>query len=52
MAETEKSSGDKHSCDVCGAKSDERVLLCGEQDGKQKWVCVRCLPELIHGGGH
>ena len=50
MAETEQSSNEENSCTVCGVKSEERVLLCGEQQGNQVWVCVRCLPMLIHGG--
>ena len=50
MAESIKSSGEKHSCSVCNATSDDRVLLKGEQKGEKAWVCVRCLPMLIHGG--
>ena len=39
-----------HTCVNCGATSDDRVLLCGEQKGEEVYVCVRCLPVLIHGG--
>lgn len=38
-----------HQCLQCSATSDQRVLLPCEQDGEEKWVCVRCLPSLIHG---
>ena len=50
MTETEQPSSEEKSCTICGIKSEERILLCGEQQGKQVWVCVRCLPVLIHGG--
>ena len=42
---------DKKACFVCEATSDDRVLLTCEQQGDEKWVCVRCLPALIHGVG-
>lgn len=37
-------------CFVCGVKSEERVLLECVHEGDSKYVCVRCLPPLIHGG--
>ncbi|MFC2020283.1 hypothetical protein ACFLU1_00585 [Chloroflexota bacterium] len=49
MADTEQSSGEEKRCKVCGVNSEERVLLCGEDKGKQIYVCVHCLPILIHG---
>ena len=49
MAETENSSG-RHVCQVCGANSDEKVLLVAEDKGQVTYACVRCLPILIHGG--
>lgn len=36
-------------CLVCQATSDKRFLLCGIQADKEVWVCVGCLPVLIHG---
>jgi hypothetical protein len=42
-------SGKSHQCLQCGASSDERVLLACEAEGKDAYVCVRCLPVLIHG---
>jgi hypothetical protein len=39
-------------CLVCKATSADRVLLQAEEKGKSAWVCVRCLPVLIHGGAH
>jgi hypothetical protein len=50
MAETAQPSSKENSCIICEVKSDERTLLCAEQESKQVWVCVRCLPILIHGG--
>jgi ferredoxin len=37
------------SCFMCGRGEDERVLLPCRRHGESKWVCTRCLPELIHG---
>jgi len=37
-------------CFVCGATDRERVLLPCFHEGIDKYVCVRCLPVLIHGG--
>ena len=48
MAEKESTGGAK--CMVCKITSAERVLLQAEDKGKPEWVCVRCLPILIHGG--
>jgi len=42
---------EESKCFICGATSDERVLLNSEHEGESKKVCVRCLPPLIHGGG-
>lgn len=38
-----------HQCILCGRTSEERVLLQAEEKGRTVWVCVRCLPTLIHG---
>lgn len=45
MKETEK----VNHCRVCGITSHERVLLVAEVHGEETHVCVRCLPQLIHG---
>ncbi len=37
-------------CFVCGATDKERVCLKCVSEGAEKFVCVRCLPVLIHGG--
>ncbi|UCD71946.1 MAG: hypothetical protein JSW70_02860 [Syntrophobacterales bacterium] len=39
-----------NACLHCGATSDRVVLLQCEDKGTLRWVCVRCLPILIHGG--
>lgn len=39
----------KHECILCQRTSQERVLLTAEKGGQTIWVCVRCLPVLIHG---
>jgi len=36
-------------CFRCGAGEEEAVLFPCRHDGKSQWVCVRCLPPLIHG---
>jgi len=33
----------------CGASEREVVLFPCRHHGKSQWVCVRCLPPLIHG---
>jgi len=50
MAKMAQPFSEEHSCCVCGIKSDNGVPLHGEQQGEQMWVCIRCLPVLIHGG--
>ncbi len=45
-------AGQEPVCLQCGAPSDQRVLLPCVSQGKPGWVCVRCLPALIHGGSH
>lgn len=39
-------------CFICTITDKERVLLPCLHEGKDKFVCVRCLPSLIHGGAH
>ncbi|MFA6001096.1 MAG: hypothetical protein WC828_03170 [Thermoleophilia bacterium] len=36
-------------CMQCGKTSDQAVLLSCVKEGKDDWVCVHCLPILIHG---
>ena len=36
-------------CFRCGASETEAVLFPCRTNGESKWVCVRCLPPLIHG---
>ena len=37
------------TCFRCGATGDEAVLFPCRHEGRSQWVCVRCLPPLIHG---
>lgn len=39
-------------CFRCGNPETETVLIPCRTGGESLWVCVRCLPPLIHGGGH
>ncbi|UCD57132.1 MAG: ferredoxin [Candidatus Hydrogenedentota bacterium] len=39
-------------CFRCGNSENETVLMPCRKDGESLWICVRCLPALIHGGGH
>ena len=43
-----KSAEDK-KCLACGYNGRDRVLLSCEFKGESGWVCVKCLPPLIHG---
>jgi len=36
-------------CLNCGSGDDEVVLLSCVKGGEETWVCVHCLPMLIHG---
>ena len=38
-----------NACKECGTTSEERALLHCEIKGEEEWVCVGCLPRLIHG---
>jgi hypothetical protein len=40
---------DEAKCLACGNAGEDTVLLSCKQDGEDRWVCVRCLPMLIHG---
>jgi len=39
----------KVKCFACGAEEPGRVYLMCVHEGEEKFVCVRCLPMLIHG---
>lgn len=41
---------EKEECFICHTTEDERVLLPCRNEGDDKFVCVTCLPALIHGG--
>ncbi|SMC75809.1 ATP-binding protein [Sporomusa malonica] len=36
-------------CSLCGITEHERPLLPIKSKGESDWVCVRCIPRLIHG---
>lgn len=36
-------------CERCGAGEHSRPLMACRVEGRSTWVCVRCLPALIHG---
>lgn len=38
-----------NKCLACGATSKDVVLLKCERNGEEEYVCVHCLPALIHG---
>ncbi|MCL4459343.1 MAG: hypothetical protein M1136_00540 [Chloroflexi bacterium] len=46
---TPESAGDTKRCLICGATSEDRLLLRGEYQGQETWVCASCLPRVIHG---
>lgn len=37
------------SCMRCGGNEDDAVLLPCRFRGESRWVCTKCLPDLIHG---
>ena len=37
------------TCFRCGASEEKAVLFPCRHKGKSQWVCVHCLPPLIHG---
>jgi len=39
----------EESCFRCGATEETAVLFPCRHQGRSQWVCVRCLPPLIHG---
>ncbi len=39
----------EHKCLDCGITSEDRVLLSCEYKREELYVCVKCLPVLIHG---
>lgn len=45
----EAQTEETRACINCGADSSDRVILPAEYQGKEGWVCVRCLPFFIHG---
>ena len=44
----EKKAEHKH-CFVCHFCGEDRVMFPCEYQGEHRWVCVTCLPPLIHG---
>jgi MinD superfamily P-loop ATPase len=52
QAEKKVSDAEALSCFRCGNPETETVLIPCRKDGESLWVCVKCLPPLIHGGGH
>ncbi len=40
---------EKKACAVCKKDEDTRILLHAVVEGKEDYVCVKCLPVLIHG---
>jgi hypothetical protein len=49
-SKTEKEEKKVSNCFVCQKTEGEGVLLACRKEGKDLWVCARCLPMLIHGG--
>ena len=36
-------------CELCGRSEDDAPLIAVRDQGASRWVCVKCLPALIHG---
>ena len=39
----------EQNCMNCGRSEDDAVLFPARTKGESTWVCVKCLPALIHG---
>ncbi len=39
----------ENKCFMCGKNSHEKVLVQIEKEGEGNYVCVGCLPTVIHG---
>ena len=39
----------QQTCMNCGRSENDAVLFPARYQGDSKWVCVKCLPALIHG---
>jgi len=37
------------TCSICSNTEDDAPLIPIRTKGESKWICVRCLPTLIHG---
>ena len=50
----EKRAADPSSieCWRCETPETQTILIPCRKDGESLWVCMRCLPPLIHGGGN
>ena len=46
---TQQGAQPEPACQRCGVGSEQRPLLSMVSQRTPIWVCVRCLPELIHG---
>lgn len=44
-----KTDTDILECFNCATSEKERVLIPCRKEGESLWVCVKCLPPLIHG---
>jgi len=38
-----------HECSKCGATSEQTPVISFVYNGQVHWICVHCLPALIHG---
>ncbi len=47
--EAEVSGGAPPACSLCQRGDSVVPLLPIRYEGRDQWVCVRCLPRLIHG---
>ena len=49
-AETHHQAGRLNAaCFMCGSSEQEHALFPTRLKGRSEWVCVKCIPQLIHG---
>lgn len=49
MTKAERTASTSEKCYVCGKTDNEAPIFRVKFRGKEKWVCAKCLPRLIHG---
>jgi len=49
MSKANTGESTEPKCSSCGRSDREVALMPMRLKGKDKWICAKCLPKLIHG---